>query len=73
MLSFQRTLLGLIVNIFLNYFLIPEFGSIGAAYATIFSYAAAGLFYDFFNFKTRKMFHMKIKSFNIFRIIINKK
>lgn len=68
LLSIQRTFLGLIVNIILNFFLIPRFGPAGAACATIFSFAIAGLFVDFFNVKTREMFYMKIKAFNFFRL-----
>jgi PST family polysaccharide transporter len=45
-LSFQRSLLGAIFNILLNLLLIPKFGAIGAAFATILSYAVAALFFD---------------------------
>jgi O-antigen/teichoic acid export membrane protein len=69
-LSFQRTLLGLVINIALNYIFIPRFGAAGAAYATILSQASVGLLYDVFQKETRPMFYMKIKSFNPLRLII---
>ena len=41
MLSLARTLLGLVVNLVLNLLLIPSFGAIGAAAATLVSYTVA--------------------------------
>jgi O-antigen/teichoic acid export membrane protein len=66
-LSFQRTLLGALVNIGLNIFLIPKFGIVGAAYATVISQAFAALFFDVVQKATRPMFAMKIRSLNILR------
>lgn len=68
-LSFQRTLLGLVINIVLNYIFIPRFGAAGAAYATVMSQACVGLLYDVFQKETLPMFNMKIKSFNPMRLI----
>jgi PST family polysaccharide transporter len=65
-LSLQRTALGMMANVLLNYLLIPNFGALGAAYATVVSYALAGLLYDMLQKDTRKMFLMKTKSLNIF-------
>lgn len=67
-LSFQRTALGAITNVLLNLYLIPKYGTIGAALATVISYAIAGIFYDVFQKETHKMFKMKIQSFNLIRI-----
>jgi O-antigen/teichoic acid export membrane protein len=39
--SFYRTLIGAIANVFLNWLWIPEYGAIGAAYATLISYFLA--------------------------------
>ena len=72
MLSFQRSLLGAIINILLNIFLIPKFGVIGAAYATILSYAVAALFFDLIQAETRHMFYMKINAFNFVKLIEGK-
>lgn len=68
MLSLQRTALGAIVNVALNFFLIPMFGIIGAAWATVVSYSIAGLFYDLLQIQTRRMFSMKLKSLTLTRI-----
>ena len=67
-LIFQRTVLGAIVNVALNYIFIPRFGVIGAAYATVLAQASVGLVYDLFQKETRPMFLMKLKSFNPMRI-----
>jgi len=65
-LSLQRTLLGAAINIFLNFLLIPILGTIGAAIATVFSYAFAAFFSDLLRKETRFMFGMKMKSMNFF-------
>lgn len=41
-LSMLSQVLGAVVNVVLNYYLIPIYGPIGAAYATVLSYAVAG-------------------------------
>lgn len=41
--SLYRTLIGVIMNLILNYFLIPAYGGVGAAIATVFSYASVVL------------------------------
>ncbi|MFO0056007.1 MAG: polysaccharide biosynthesis C-terminal domain-containing protein, partial [Dolichospermum sp.] len=61
-LSFQRTLIGAIMNIILNLFLIPQYSSIGAATATVISYGFGSVFVNAFNVKTRKVFFLQIKS-----------
>lgn len=63
-LSFQRTILGAFINIVFNYILIPKFGVLGAAYATVLAQASVCLFYDLLQKETRPMFVMKLKSFN---------
>ena len=61
-ISLHRTTLGAIVNVVMNVILIPIYGGIGAAIATVFSYAAAAFLADFIHFETRKMFFMKLSS-----------
>lgn len=68
-LSFQRTALGLISNVLLNCLLIPKYGALGAAYATVISFAIAGLFYDLLQKETRKIFLMKVSALNVVRLI----
>lgn len=49
---------GAVTNVVLNIFLIPRYGMMGAAVATLFSYAAASYFSLFFSEKTRPVFFM---------------
>lgn len=69
-LSFQRTALGAIVNIFLNLLLIPKYGPTGAAFATVLAYAVAAMFADLLQKETRQMFDMKIQAFAIISTLI---
>lgn len=68
-LSLQRTLLGAVVNVGFNLVWIPRYGAIGAAYATVISYALAAMFSDLLQAETRKMFIMKVRAFNLLRLI----
>jgi O-antigen/teichoic acid export membrane protein len=65
----QRALLGAILNIFFNFILINSHGPVGAAIATLIAQASGAMFYDFTQKSTRKLFYMKLKSFNIIRLI----
>ena len=62
-LSFLRSFYGMVINLILNFILIPKFGVQGAAVATLISQVIAAYIFDFFNYKTRVMFFMKTKSF----------
>lgn len=62
MLAFWRTFYGAIINITLNFILIPKYGINGAAVATLLSYSFAGLIFDWFNHKTRPIFYIKLKA-----------
>ncbi|SIN79205.1 flippase [Salinivibrio sp. ES.052] len=53
---------GALVNVVINYFLIPKFGVQGAAYATLISYAFASFFSLALYSKTRPIFVMMAKS-----------
>jgi PST family polysaccharide transporter len=64
-LGLQRTALGAVVNVLLNILLIPMMGVVGAAWATLISYAVAGMLIDVTQLKTRGMFVMKLDSFNL--------
>ncbi len=61
-LSFSRTLMGAIVNIVLNFLLIPTYSGVGAAIATVVSYAVSGFFAHAIYPKTRCIFFLQIKS-----------
>jgi O-antigen/teichoic acid export membrane protein len=57
-LALINTAFGAAVNLLLNYKLIPVFGMVGAAYATLISYAVAGYFMNFIFAKSRENFYM---------------
>jgi len=59
-LTMQRTFLGAALNVTLNFVLIPRFGGLGAATATVISYAVANLVFDVFQGETKRMFAMKL-------------
>jgi len=69
--SFYRTLFGAVANIVLNLIMIPKFGVLGAASATVISYAIAGLFSDVLQKETRTIFKMKLRSLNIYSTLIS--
>ena len=66
-LSFQRTLLGAVVNVILNFILIPKYGPIGAAVATVIAYAIAAFLSDLLQKETRQMFTMKMSAMNLLK------
>ena len=68
-LSFWRTFYGMVINLILNFILIPIFGTIGAAISTLVCYCSVGLIFDCFSIKTIKVFYMKLNTINIGRII----
>lgn len=63
-LSLQRTLLGAVTNVALNLWLIPLYGAIGAALATVISYAIAAFISDVTQKETHNMFFMKLSALN---------
>jgi PST family polysaccharide transporter len=62
-IAFYRTLAGLLVNLVLNFLLIPRYHEVGAAVATLLSQCCAAYLFDACNRSTRRMFLMKTKSF----------
>ena len=69
LLSLQRTVLGAIANVGLNLWLIPFCGPVGAAIATVGSYAIAAFLSDVLNRETRTMFVMKLHSLHVLSAI----
>ena len=69
-ISIFRSIAGALSNVLLNLLLIPRYGIVGAAWATIISYSLVTLIIVVFS-KTRQQVFCIIKSFNIFRIIIS--
>lgn len=63
--AMYRTVGGAVLNIILNYYLIPKHGPSGAAIATIFSQALASWLADSLSVKTRPIFRIKTKALMI--------
>jgi len=61
-LGFYRTLAGGVSNVLLNLYLIPHYGAMGAAIATVVSYALSSVFGNLFSAKTRPIFFMQARS-----------
>jgi PST family polysaccharide transporter len=60
--ALRRTIIGAITNVFLNIFLIPAYGGVGAAIATVISQAFASFLSNATHPKTRKIFNIQVKS-----------
>jgi polysaccharide transporter, PST family len=61
--SMQRTVLGAIINVVLNILLIPRWGGIGSAMATLIAQGVASYFADAFDSRTRHIFRMKTRAY----------
>jgi len=61
--SMVRTFYGALLNIVLNFFLIPAYGLIGAACATLFSQFISNYLYDYFDGTLRRYIHLKNNAF----------
>jgi len=61
-LTLARTVAGAAINIGLNLVLIPRYGSLGAAWATVVAYGFAGVFGNLLSRKTRPIFLLQMKS-----------
>lgn len=68
-LSLERTVLGMGLNIVLNFSLIPAHGPAGAAVASLLSQMSAAFFYDLIREETRPMFLMKARALNPARVL----
>ena len=60
--TFYRTLAGCILNIILNFILIPEMGARGAAFATVAAQALSLFIFNYVNRNTRFLFRMQLRS-----------
>jgi PST family polysaccharide transporter len=59
--ALRRTIIGAFTNVFLNIFLIPAYGTVGAAIATVISQAFASFLSNATHPKTRKIFNLQVK------------
>jgi O-antigen/teichoic acid export membrane protein len=67
-ISAKNTVIGALINVVLNYVLIPRWGIVGAAIATVVSYSFAAYVLFLFHENTRKNFVMLSNSFNPIRL-----
>lgn len=72
-IAFLRVMLGALVNILLNFILIPSHGVVGAAVSTVFAQLAAAYLFDGLAPKTRGQFWLKTKALTVpLRLIFRK-
>ncbi len=58
-----KTIIGAVINILLNLWLIPEYGALGASISTLFSYSLQAYGLNIFSKKARFVFSLQSKSF----------
>jgi PST family polysaccharide transporter len=63
--SLNRTLAGGVVNVLLNLYLIPRFGGMGAAWATLAAQATSTLLVNAVDPRTRRIFWMELRALNL--------
>ena len=61
-ISLQRSIFGALANVALNYALVPRFGGVGSAMATLVTQATVSYLLDACNRSTRPMFWMKTRA-----------
>ena len=66
-LTLQRTVWGAIINVILNFILIPHYTAVGAAIATVISQAFASYFSHVFHSRTMKLFLLQTRSLLLFQ------
>lgn len=59
---FVRSFFGAMINIILNFLLIPRYGGMGAAVATLIAQFLVNYLYDIFDYRLREQFLLKTKS-----------
>lgn len=62
MLALPRTILGAVLNILLNIVLIPRYGPLGAAIATVIAYAVSAVFVNALDPRTREIFALQFRA-----------
>jgi PST family polysaccharide transporter len=72
-LALLRTFIGAATNVFLNLLLIPQYGPVGAAIATIVSQALSAVVLNALSSKTRKIFKLQLYSMLLFRSLIHER
>ena len=61
--SLYHTIAGAVINVAMNLYLIPRYSAMGAAIATVVSYAISSVFANAFSASMRPIFYMQMRSF----------
>jgi polysaccharide transporter, PST family len=61
-ITMYKTLIGMVVNLILNFLFIPAFGIIGCACATVISQIFSGYILNLISYKTRELFILQSKA-----------
>ena len=64
--TFKRSMMGAIINILLNFLMIPRYGIFGAAISTVVSQAFASFLLNAINSKTRELFWLQVKNSSLY-------
>lgn len=64
--ALYKVIFGMCLNIVLNYFWLPVFGIMGAAYSTLITYFLVSILLNLFFEKLRELFFLQIKSIALF-------
>ncbi len=67
-LTVVRTVVGALANIALNVFMIPRYGPVGAAVATLVSFALSWMLINAFDRRTRGLFFMQLRAFQLWKM-----
>jgi PST family polysaccharide transporter len=65
----NRALAGGIVNVLLNLYLIPRFGGLGAAVATLVAQVVSTFLMNALDPRTRRIFWMEARALNILKVV----
>lgn len=65
--SMYQTIIGALINVTLNFLLIPRFGALGASISTVIAYALGACILNYFFTKTRVLFFLQFKSLCLLR------
>ncbi len=69
--AFYRSFAGALMNIFLNWQMIPKYGPNGAAVATVISFACGMVFFNALHPMTRPIFSFQIRSLLLYRLMFS--
>ncbi|MHB1587481.1 MAG: flippase [Acidiferrobacteraceae bacterium] len=68
-LTAVRTVIGALANIGLNLVMIPRYGPVGAAVATLVSFALSAMLINALSARTRALFFMQLRAFQIWKML----